>query len=108
MATDMQIVMIVFRNSLEDDVLAVLRALDVVAHTDFPKVFGVSEADMAFHSLTWPGFNSMLLAALEDSDTAHLVWGLVAFRDTAGRDRTAQRSRCGSSSFRATRRCSGP
>jgi hypothetical protein len=83
MATDMQMVMIVFRNSLEDDVLAVLRALDVVAYTDFPKVFGVGEAGMAFHSFTWPGFNSMILAALEDSDAARLVRGLAAFRDSA-------------------------
>jgi hypothetical protein len=83
MATHMRMVMIVFRNSLEDDVLAVLRGLDVIAYTDLPKVFGVGEAGMAFHSFTWPGFNSMILAALEDSDAARLVRGLAAFRDTA-------------------------
>jgi hypothetical protein len=83
MATDMQMVMIVFRNSLEDEVLAVLRGLDVIAYTDLPKVFGVGEAGMAFHSFVWPGFNSIILAALEDGDAARLVRGLVTFRDAA-------------------------
>jgi hypothetical protein len=79
----MQMVMIVFRNSLEEDVLSVLRELDVTAYTDLPKVFGVGEAGIAFHSFTWPGFNSMILAALEDRDAARLVRGLVTFHDTA-------------------------
>jgi hypothetical protein len=79
----MQMVMIVFRNSLEKDVLAVLRELDVAAYTDLPKVFGVGEAGMAFHSFTWPGFNSMILAALDDVHASQLVRALENFRDSA-------------------------
>jgi hypothetical protein len=79
----MQMLMIVFRNSLEEEVLGVLRELDVAAYTDLPKVFGVGEAGMAFHSFTWPGFNSMILAALDDPDARQLARALEDFRDAA-------------------------
>jgi nitrogen regulatory protein PII len=77
----MMILMVVFRNSMEDDVLSLLRSSGVDAFTDLPKVFGVGEAGSAFSSFEWPGSNAMILAALQDEEVEPVVDALRAFRD---------------------------
>lgn len=79
----MQMLLIVSRNSLQDDVLALLKDLGVRAFTDLPKVFGVGEAGTRFGSFEWPGFNSLILVALEDEQARRVVDRLTAFRDRA-------------------------
>jgi len=84
----MQMVLIVFRSSLEDDVLGVLDHEDVRAFTVLPQTLGVGEAGRALHSFPWPGSNVMILAALDDQRATRLVKRLVAFRDrSAARQR---------------------
>ena len=77
--------LMVFRSSLERDVLALLRDLRVKAFTDLPEVLGAGEAGVAFHSFPWPGFNSMILIALDEHESLRIVNAMRAFRDRMGR-----------------------
>lgn len=83
----MQMVMIVFRSSLESDVLGVLHASGVNAYTNVRRVGGVGEDGARFDSFEHPGFNSLIVTALDDDDTAVLVERLRSFRDEAERRR---------------------
>ena len=77
----MKLLLIIFRDSIEEEIQGLLKELDVKAFTELRKVEGRGETGAALHSFTWPGANSMILAALE-GDQAELVVGrLKAFRD---------------------------
>jgi hypothetical protein len=45
------------------------------------RVEHVGEAGAAFHSMSWPAYNDMILTALPDSKAETVVAGLKAFRD---------------------------
>jgi nitrogen regulatory protein PII len=77
----MKMLLLVFRSSLEEDMLHLLNSLGVKAFTEASKVFGKGETGTAFGSFSWPGSNSLILAALEDDQTDKVVKGLKAFRD---------------------------
>lgn len=85
----MKMLMIVFRESLEEDVMKVLKELGVTAFTELPSVIGAGEtraAFQAFRSLVSAQSNSMVLTALADEDAEKVIAGLHAYRD-----RSAQR-----------------
>ena len=48
----MKMVMVVYRQSLDEDIRHLLKSLDVKAFTESPKVVGIGEAGHAFSSLT--------------------------------------------------------
>ncbi|MEW6248483.1 MAG: PG0541 family transporter-associated protein [Nitrospirota bacterium] len=77
----MQMLLVIFRQSLDEDIRRLLKDLDIKAFTEAPKVFGIGEAGEAFGSLTWPGHNSMILAAMEDQQAERVIGRLQAFRD---------------------------
>ena len=79
----MRMVLIVLRSSLEDDVLGLLEREGVTAFTVLPQALGVGEAGPAMHSFPWPGFNLVILAALDDVQATRLVQGITVFRDRA-------------------------
>jgi hypothetical protein len=64
---------------MEADVLSLLDGLGVGAFTDVPKVFGLGESGSAFASFERPGFNSMILAALEEGEVPRVVDGVSDF-----------------------------
>lgn len=78
-------IMVIFRRSLDEDIRRLLQDLNINAFTEAPKVFGIGEAGQAFGSLTWPGHNSMILAAMEDEQAERVIGGLRAFRDRMNR-----------------------
>jgi hypothetical protein len=78
-----RMVVIVFRNSLESDVMAVLREMGVDAFTGLPEVHGTGETGDAFAAFGAQGANGMVLAALDHLDAARLVRALRGFRDRA-------------------------
>lgn len=80
--------LIVFRSSLESDVLALLRDLRVKAFTNVPEVLGAGEAGIALHSFPWPGSNSMILIALDEREAERVV---AAVRGLYDRMASAQR-----------------
>lgn len=80
----MKMLMIVFRESLEEDVMKVLKELEVTAFTELPSVVGAGEARAAFHAfrtLASPQANSMVLTALADDHAEKVIQGLHAYRD---------------------------
>ncbi len=76
-------VLIVFRASLEPEVMTVLAMHDVRGYTHLPRVVGVGEAGARLDSFEQPGFNSLILTALDDVEAQRLVDGLREFRDDA-------------------------
>jgi hypothetical protein len=80
-ATTLRMVFIVFRDSLDVDVLGVLREMGIGSFTDLPEVYGSGETGGAFHSFEWRGTNSMILAAIDDGLVAGLVASLAKLRD---------------------------
>ncbi|HEU4506413.1 MAG TPA: hypothetical protein VFR79_16390 [Nitrospira sp.] len=77
----MKMLLVIYRQSLEDDVRDLLRDLDVKAFTEAPKVFGIGEAGTANSSFEWPGCNSLILAAMEEDQASKVIGELQAFRD---------------------------
>jgi hypothetical protein len=77
----MKMLLVVFRQSLEEDVLTLLSDLNVQAFTESPKVFGVGEAGSAFSSIDWPGHNCMIFSALPDEQAEVVVRRLRSFCD---------------------------
>lgn len=77
----MKMLLLVFRQSLDQDLQKLLKDLDVKAFTEAPKAFGVGKAGTAFSSFARPGFNSMILAAMEEEQADRVVARLRAFRD---------------------------
>jgi hypothetical protein len=78
-----RLVLIVFRSSLETDVLGVLRRAGVDAFTVLPQVLGIGAAGKALHTFPWPGTNMAVLVALTRRQASALVQSLVAFRSRA-------------------------
>jgi len=77
----MKMLLILFRESLEEEIHGLLKELHVKAFTELHKVGGAGEAGAAFHSFAWPGSNAMVLAALPEDHADRVVEGLKAFRD---------------------------
>jgi len=86
----MQMVLIVFRNSLESDILKVLGAVGVDAYTNVRKVLGIGDAGTRLDTFEQPGFNSLILTVLDHAVATRLVEALRRFRDeSATRQRGA-------------------
>jgi nitrogen regulatory protein P-II len=77
----MQMLMIVSRSSLLDDLLALLAGLGVEASTHLPNVHGKGEAGAALGTFESPASNAVILAALEEDEARQVVAELEAFRD---------------------------
>lgn len=77
----MKMLLIVFRESLEEEIHGLLHTHHVNAFTELHKVTGTGETGTAFHSFTWPGVNSMILTALPDDEADRVVEGFKVFRD---------------------------
>lgn len=77
----MKMLMIVFRESIEEDIKGLLNKYHVKAFTEMHDVTGIGETGAAFHSFSWPAFNNMILAALSEAEADTVVAGFKAFRD---------------------------
>jgi len=78
-------VAIIFRQSMETEILAVLRACQVRAFTDIAEVLGAGETGLALHTFSRPGFNSLVLAALAEPEAERMVAALRNFRERTAR-----------------------
>jgi hypothetical protein len=77
----MTMLLVISRQSLGEDLRELLHGLDVKAFTEAPRVFGMGEAGKAEDSYEWPGFNSLILAAMENEQAAQVIGKLKEFRD---------------------------
>ncbi len=76
-----KMVMLIFRDSLEEDVMSLLKRFGVNAFTEVHNVDGLGETGAAFHSFVRPGRNSMILAAMPEEHADRLIKGVREFRD---------------------------
>ena len=81
----MTMLLLIFRQSLEQDLHQLLADLEVKAFTQAPKILGMGEAGSTFNSFPWPGHNCMIIAALEDPEADKVVKRLREFRDDLAR-----------------------
>lgn len=83
----MKMLMIVFRDSIEDEVEEQLHALGVSAYTRMDEVAGVGST--GYSQARYPGMqdNTVLLTALSDDRAASVIEGLRRFHDETGRTR---------------------
>lgn len=77
----MKMLMIIFRESLEQDMLKLLKELEVQAFTELPSVLGSGEAGPVFHTLAMPQTNAMVLSALTDDHAERVIADLRAYRE---------------------------
>lgn len=77
----MQMLMVIFRDSLQDEVLMLLKDCDVTAFTLVQNVAGTGEAGSALGSFASPGINSMLLVVLPQEQADRSVEALKIYRD---------------------------
>ena len=76
----MKMLMIIYRESLEEEIRGMLHSHHVKAFTELHKVGGTGETGAAFHAFTWPGLNGMIFTALPDDAVECVVEGFKAFR----------------------------
>lgn len=77
----MNMLMIILKESLEEEVRALLRTQGVIGFTEMHEITGQGEAGATLNSLHWPGFNNLILAALPESDAKRVIDALAEFRD---------------------------
>lgn len=77
----MKMLLIVFRESLEEEIHGLLNKYDVKTFTELHKVGGVGITGTAFHAFMGPGGNGMILTALSEDHAERVVEGFKVFRD---------------------------
>jgi hypothetical protein len=83
--------MVVFRDALQDEVLMTLKDCDVKAYTLVQNVAGAGETGTALGSFASPGTNSMLLVVLPTEQTDRTVEALKHYRDLLAEEHPAHR-----------------
>jgi hypothetical protein len=68
----MKMLLFVFRSSLEDEMLRLLKEQNVSSFTAIPSVLGVGETGKALGTLDSAGTNSLVLVVLEDGPARQL------------------------------------
>ncbi len=69
----MKLVIMVFRESLTDEVHEILKTQDVKAFSEILSVQGTGAAGRVLGTLAWPGHNSMVLVALPDHQAKEIA-----------------------------------
>lgn len=82
----MKMLLLIFRESLDEDLRELLRDLNLKAFTKAPKVLGSGDAGRAADSLQQPGFNSLILSALDDDQAGMVIARLTILRDELSRN----------------------
>lgn len=83
----MKLLMIVFRDSIEEEVEEQLHALGVTAYTRMDEVAGIGST--GYSQARFPGTqdNTIFLTALHDDRAKSVIEGLRRFHDETGRHR---------------------
>jgi nitrogen regulatory protein PII len=87
----MKMLMVVFRDSLQDEILMLLKDCDVKAYTLVQNVAGAGETGVALGSFSSPGINSMLLVVLPREQADRSVEALQAYRDSLAEEHPAHK-----------------
>lgn len=77
----MKMLQVIVRESLGEEIRRLLGGLHLTAYTEAPKVCGIGDAGMAEGTFEHPGYNSLILSALEDDRANEVITGIQRFRD---------------------------
>ncbi len=69
----MKMLILIFRSSLNEQVLSVLDELKLPGYTESTEVYGTGSMGRAFDSHAWPGYNSMVLSAVGEDDARRVA-----------------------------------
>ena len=78
----MKMLLLVFRSTFNDEVLGILDGLKLPGYTETPRVYGTGALGRVFDSHAWPGYNSMVLSAMSESDTKRVAAAMKEFLDS--------------------------
>ena len=76
----MKMLMIVFRESIAEQIHALLKDYDVTAFTELQNVSGRGETGPTLHFSLSAGANRMILAAIPEQMAARVIEGLTRYR----------------------------
>lgn len=76
----MKMVVIVYRDSLTEEIHQLLKTQKVNAFTEIPSVQGTGETGTVLGMHYWPGHNSILFAAMPDAHAQRLTAEFAAYR----------------------------
>lgn len=76
-----KLLLITFRQSLEEDLGHLLHKIGVTNYTLIPGVLGMGESGKVTSGYGWPGVNSMLLVVLDEEQAKPVLEKLKAFHD---------------------------
>lgn len=77
----MTMLLLILRQSLDQDLQLLVKELNAKSCTKVQKVFGMGAASTASNPMTRPGSDCTILAAVEDGLGTHVVERLREFRD---------------------------
>lgn len=72
----MKMLILVFRSTLNEEVLSVLDGLKLPGYTETAEVYGTGSTGRVFDSHAWPGYNSMVLSAVGEGDARKVAGAL--------------------------------
>lgn len=76
----MKMLLVTYRDSLQEDIQSLLRQAGVHAYTMIPKVHGVGETGAAVGSLLSHGENSLILTVLDEASAQQMKEAFRALR----------------------------
>ena len=76
-----KLLLITFRQSLEEDIGQLLHKIGVTNYTLIPGVLGMGTSGKVISGYGWPGVNSMLLVVLEEEQAKPVLEKLKAFHN---------------------------
>jgi len=76
----MKMLVLIFRDSLQEEILSLLKNEKIQAYTIIPKVHGMGKTGAAFGSFMSQGENSLALLALENEPAQRTIEALQALR----------------------------
>ena len=77
----MKMLILVFRSTLNEQVLRVLDELKLPGYTESTEVYGTGSMGRAFDSHAWPGYNSMVFSAVGENDARKVAGALKEFSE---------------------------
>jgi len=83
----MKMVMIVYNEAIDDEVMSSLESCSLASFTKWQKVLGKGKASGAhLDSSVWPGANNVCMAVVEDSKVAPILTEVRNLRKTLGKE----------------------
>jgi hypothetical protein len=76
----MKMLVLIYRDSLQEEILSLLKNEKIQAYTMIPKVHGTGETGAAFGSFTSEGENSLALLALDNEPAHRMIEAFQALR----------------------------